>query len=546
MTIFNIEQQKHEDSEFVSRLPCESCHSRDNAALFSDGHTYCFGCQAYSSGDGSGTTVTSEKQQPDHHHHHSNLLSGEYVDLRARKLTAETCRKFGYMVATHKGQAVQTASYRDASGAICAQKVRTKDKNFSILGEAKKMTLFGSHLWTSGKKIVLCTGELDCMSISQIQGHKWATCSIPNGDASARKSVLANYDYLMNFQEIVLLFDQDESGQKAAIEVAEALPVGRVSIGTLPYKDANECLVKGASGEVINAIFQAKAYRPDGILSPDDLREAIHQVDAMSAVHFPYERLNTMCKGVEKPALITIAAGSGVGKSTLVREFAYSFMMQGENVGLLLLEETPKRSAQGLVGLHMNKNICIDPDAATPDEISNAYEDLLSKGGQFYLLDHFGSTAMQDISNKITYMHKALGCNIIILDHISLLVSGLTGKVTDERRLVDDIVHHLRTTIVQELGITLFMVSHLKRPNSPQGHEGGAKVRLSELRSSHSIAQLSDFCIGLQVDEDDPTSGIRELVLLKNRKTGECGYAGTLQYDRTTSRLIDADTFSAF
>ena len=132
MTIFNIEQQKHEDSEFVSRLPCESCHSRDNAALFSDGHTYCFGCQAYTPGDDSGTTVTPQKQQ--HVNHHSNLLTGEYVDLRARKLTAETCRKFGYMVATHKGQAVQAASYRDASGAICAQKVRTKDKNFSILG----------------------------------------------------------------------------------------------------------------------------------------------------------------------------------------------------------------------------------------------------------------------------------------------------------------------------------------------------------------------------------------------------------------------------
>ena len=121
MTIFNIEQQKHEDSDFVSRLPCDACGSRDNAALFTDGHTYCFGCQAYSSGDGSGTTVTSEKQH-NTHHHHSNLLSGEYVDLRARKLTAETCRKFGYMVATHKGQAVQAASYRDASwGYLCTE-----------------------------------------------------------------------------------------------------------------------------------------------------------------------------------------------------------------------------------------------------------------------------------------------------------------------------------------------------------------------------------------------------------------------------------------
>ena len=70
MTLFNIEQQKHEDSDFVSRLPCDACGSRDNAALFTDGHTYCFGCQAYSSGgEGGGTKTIATPQQP---HHHSN------------------------------------------------------------------------------------------------------------------------------------------------------------------------------------------------------------------------------------------------------------------------------------------------------------------------------------------------------------------------------------------------------------------------------------------------------------------------------------------
>jgi len=31
-------------SVFIKHIPCDSCGSRDNAGLYSDGHTYCFGC----------------------------------------------------------------------------------------------------------------------------------------------------------------------------------------------------------------------------------------------------------------------------------------------------------------------------------------------------------------------------------------------------------------------------------------------------------------------------------------------------------------------
>ena len=59
------------------------------------------------------------------------------------------------------------------------------------------------------------------------------------------------------------------------------------------------------------------------------------------------------------------------------------------------------------------------------------------------------------------------------------------------------IVHRLVCFV--ELDLALILVSHLRRPSGDQGHEGGAKVSLAQLRSSHSIAQLSDGCIGLEV-----------------------------------------------
>ena len=525
------------ESEFVRHVECEECGSRDNAAEYSDGHTYCFGCAAYQHGDGVEapkrvSTIRSVQ-----------LIPGEYKHLSKRKLTEQTCRKFGYQVGQYNGQTVHLATYRDKKGQAVAQKIRTKDKNFSIYGDAKAMTLFGSHLWSNGKKLVVCEGEIDCMTVSQVQGHKWPTVSVPNGAQSAKKALVNNYDYLEGFQEIVLLFDDDEAGRQAQLECAEVLPVGKVKLASMaPYKDPNDALLAGDANAVIQAIFQARDYRPDGIVTAADLRSVIGVADAVSAISYPYVLLNDITKGLRAGSLVTIAAGSGVGKSTFVREIAYRVHMDGFPVGMMMLEETTKRTVEGLVGIHLNKNITVDPEETNREEVLDAFDEL-TKDQQFYLFDHFGSTDMQTITNRIRYMVKGLGCKVVFLDHISMLASGsLSHGVADERRFVDDIMTTLRT-LVQELDICLVVVSHLRRPQGDKGHEGGAQVALSQLRGSHAVAQLADTCIGLNVDPEDPTSGKRFVTILKNRHTGEVGPAGVLKYARKAGRLHELTEF---
>jgi len=525
-------------SEFVQHVPCDQCGSRDNGAMYSDGHVYCFGCGAWSGNEGEAPTSAPERPNG------LNLINGEFQALRTRKLTEETCRKFGYTVGKYHGQTVQLAMYRDRKGRPVAQKVRTKDKNFSIVGDAKAMTLFGSHLWSTGKILVVAEGELDAMSISQIQNHRWATVSLPNGCQSAKRALLNNYDYVTSFESVVLMFDNDEPGREAAIECAEALPIGLCKIANLgEHKDANEALIQGDAKTVIQAIHQARDYRPDGIVAAADLRDVIGVGDAVSPISYPYSKLNDITKGLRLGSLVTCAAGSGVGKSTFVRELMYHVQQSGFPIGMMMLEESVKRTAQGLVGLHMNKNIIVNIDTCAEDIVSS-FDDM-RKAGEFYLFDHFGSTDLDVIVNRIRYMNKALGCQVICLDHISILISGLTSGVNDERRLVDDIMTRLRVE-VQALGICLILVSHLRRPQGDKGHEGGAQVSLSQLRGSHAIAQLADTCIGINVDAEDPTSGKRNLVVLKNRHTGEVGPAGVLKYDLNTGRLTETNNFNEF
>ena len=432
---------------------------------------------------------------------------------------------------------MQVANYRDSTGRPVAQKLRTRDKRFRMIGDAKKATLFGSHLYSKGKILTIAEGEIDAMSISQMFNHKFGVVSLTQGASSAVKAIKDNWDYIMGYDTVVLMFDNDEAGLRAAEEAAQVLPVGKAKIARLPLKDANEMLVAGRGDEIITAVYQAREYRPDGIVAASDLRDVICVDEAASAVSYPYSMLNDILRGVRKKEMVTVLAGSGVGKSTFVRELAYHLHTSGQRLGMLMLEESAKRTMLGLVGIHINQNITVDRSLATDDEVLAGFDDRLlgDHNPPLYLYDAFGSNQVQEIANRIRYYAKALSCDVIILDHISLPVSAAEG---DERRMLDAACTVFRQ-LVQELDISLIMVSHLSRPSGDRGHEAGASVRLSQTRGSHAIAQLSDACIAIEVDPEDPDNDIRHLRVLKNRFTGQTGPAGTLAYDREAGRLME-------
>lgn len=525
---------EHNDSAFVSHVACKHCSSSDAAAVYTDGHIYCFSCQTYTPGD---EEIKAANTAPIKIN--TNLIEGFNSALPARGLREDTCRKFDYQVGTYKGRPVQIANYRNDAGEVTHQKIRDADKNFIVLGDSIKSVLYGQHLWTTGKKVVICEGEIDALSISQAQKNSWPVVSVPAGCQSAKKALMNAWDWLSGFDEIVLFFDGDAPGKEAALACAESLPLGKVKIARLSgYKDANEALVAGKEADIVNAIWRAKEWRPDGIVSTADMRDLVIQTDKEATAAYPYEKLNKITKGIRPSTLVVLTAGSGVGKSTLVTEIAYHLHKQNHRCGMLMLEETNKRTARGILGLHMEKNIVQDESSATDEEVQQAYDEVFQGDQQIQMFDHFGNTDLDTVILRIQYMVRAGGCTHVFLDHISIVISSMTmNKGVDERRLIDSAMTQLRT-MTQELGITLFLVSHLTRPKG-EAHESGGRIMISQLRGSGALAQLSDMVIGLIKNPDEQDT--RELTVLKNRFSGEVGFAGTLKYDRERSRLIDAD-----
>ena len=150
------------------------------------------------------------------------------------------------------------------------------------------------------------------------------------------------------------------------------------------------------------------------------------------------------------------------------------------------------------------------------------------------MYDHWGSIQGDNLLGRIRYMAKVLDVEYVVLDHLSIVVSGIGDG--DERRMIDNTMTMLRS-LVEETKIGMILVSHLKRPDG-KGHEEGAITSLAQLRGSASIAQLSDMVIGLERNQQDPDNKNQTIVrVLKNRFSGETGIATALHYNQDTGAL---------
>lgn len=466
----------------------------------------------------------------------SGLIDYNVVHLGKRGIDIETCKKWKYGVGQYDGRPVQVANYCDDSGSVVAQKLRFSDKSFRWLGDTSKVGLYGSHLWRdAGKMVTIVEGEVDALSLSQCFNLKWPVVSIPNGAKSASKIIAQNLEWLETFETVVLCFDQDPQGRSAALEAAQQLSPGKVKIVTsLPGKDANDCLVEGHVRELVDAVWGAKSFRPDGVIPGEEAWEMINKKDTRRSVPYPWTGLNDKLFGMRGGELTTLTAGTGIGKSSVTRELAHYLISQGEKVGYIALEESVRKTSEHIMGLEMN----IPPHFWERDEVSEDQKrvafDSTVGGGNFVLYDHWGSIDPANLLNRVRYMARAMDCKFIVLDHLSIVVSALSEG--DERRMIDNTMTKLRS-LVEETGVHLILVSHLRRPDGRSHEEGGA-TSLAQLRGSHAIAQLSDSVIGCERDQqDESTSNRLMLRILKNRYSGHTGIATTLEYDDQTGRL---------
>jgi len=471
-------------------------------------------------------------------------IKGTSVELRDRNIKLDTVKKYGVkMEYDSEGSiAKHYYPYHNIDGEITGFKTRVvKDKDFFTKGDISGTGLFGQNLFNGGKYLTITEGELDAMAAYEMLGSRWAVVSIKTGAKGAVRDIKRNFEWVDKFNNIVLAFDQDKAGMDASREVAKLFSPDKVKIMHFEEKDACDMNVRRKGKEFTQAFWNARPFTPAGIISGLETWGDVSAEDNRKSIPYPWGCLNEFTYGFRPQELVTITSGSGMGKSLLVRELEHYLITKTEdNIGILALEESVKTTSLGIMSVNADKQLHLPDNKVGKDELHGYWQNTVGTG-RVFMYDHFGSTGEDDLINKIKYMAKGLDCKWIILDHLSIVVSGMEGE--NERQLIDRLMTKLRT-LVQETGIGMFLVSHLRRPIGDKGHERGAEVSLSQLRGSHAIAQLSDMVLGLERDQQHEDEEVRNTTLvrvIKNRFIGLTGPACYLFYDKHTGRLEETE-----
>lgn len=524
-------------ADFLHKEPCPECGSRDNLARYSDGHGFCFGCGHYEKAPSEEDAHETRQFRKSEHEGKMNadLITGEVQALPKRGITEETCRHFGYTVGRKAdGTKVQLAPYYK-DGKLAAQKYRTADKNFGVLGELKGCGLFGQQLWRDGGKMVVITeGEIDAMSVSQMQGNKWPVVSVPNGAQGAAKALKAQLEWLEKFQTIVLMFDMDDPGRAAVEECAALFTPGKCKIATLPLKDANEMLQAHRGSEIIDAVWGAKEFRPDGVVSASDIAEKAAE-ELPEGYPWFLPKLTKLTHGRRDGEVYALGAGTGVGKTDVFTQSIAFDLTLGFKVGAIYLEQAPVETLRRVAGKTVGKVLHV-PGVSTQEERSAAVAKVVGTNS-LYLYDHFGSTEWDVVKSKMRFMVVGLGCKMIYLDHLTALVAG----EEDEKKALDGILADI-AGLAKETGCIVHFISHLATPEG-KPHEEGGRVMIRHFRGSRSIGFWSYFMFGLernQQAEDEAERSTTTLRVLKDRNTGSAtGATILLGYDRDTGMLFE-------
>lgn len=517
------------DGNFIRHINCPKCGSSDANAVYDNETTYCFSCRKPGFTDGAQVEDEHQDDKP------TNFIPITVEEISNRKLREPVCQKYGYGIGEYQGAKCHVAPYRDTSGRLVAQKVRRAGKKFTVIGDGKNLPFFGQHLFNGGKSVVITEGEIDALSVASAFGDgKWPVVSLPNGAQSAAKVIAAQSEWLDGFEKIVLCFDQDEPGRIAAQEACERLPPGKAYVMTIgEYKDANEALIAEGVKVISDAFWNAKPWRPDGIVSLSDLREEAKK-PIQWGLPWCFDTMTQGTFGRRDGEVYTFGAGTGVGKTDIfTQQIAYDVMELEKPVGVFFLEQQNIETVRRLAGKLAGKAFHV-PDAGWTQEEYEAAVDALCDADRVFLYNHFGQSNWTIIKSRIRHLRQRHGVKLFFVDHLTALADP-----ENERASLETIMAEL-AGLSQELGLIIHLVSHLSTPDG-KPHEEGGRVFLRHFKGSRAIGFWTFFAFGLERDknhEDPELRNVTTVRCLKDRYTGRFdGHTFHLKYDTNTCRL---------
>ena len=512
-----------------------------------------------------------------------------FVEAKDRKVTKETCEKFGIRAGLSEKDGKTVEAYYfpsyDQKGKIVGYtkqditKHKTEKGHWSTIGSVSiSNKLFGQEQaeGVSRKRtnIIVTEGQWDMAStyqalVESVQGTKYATLepqvvSIPLGTGNAVESLLHNEGFLKTFDAAVFFFDNDQctpaetkKGIMKGFEAREACAAALIDTGLSlltvvaegDYKDASDYLQNDNSADLAKLVqFGKRPFSTEKIIRAGDISlETILTPMEKGVMVDCFPKTMERLYGFRQKELTMVLAPSGVGKSTVCSILADKFMKAGFKLGMIFLEEGNKDTFQRLVASELRVNYLKfkrNPlSVASIEDITRVYNDI-TKNDKLILLDHFGSMPINSLMAKVKHMVLVEGCKFVVLDHLSMVISG--SEVENERKELDMVMTALASFCAAN-DVHLIVVCHINRSDSaqflpPKGGEGEpfwVNVRKESARGSASLEQFSWNILAIEPEIlPDFSRGRVRIKVLKTRFGDSLGISDVFTLNPETWEVV--------
>jgi twinkle protein len=496
-------------SEIIEQhIACEACGSSDAKCIYDDGHGYCFSCATFFPS------------------HHEDVIGFSYQFVPFRGIDAEVFRFFDAKTKIDGEGKPVSIGFRYANDSY---KIRTLEKKgFYTKGEIGKASLYGRDKFAASprRSITITEGELDALSLYQVL--RSPVVSVKSA-ATAGSDAGMERSWLNEFERIYLAFDGDEAGRRAAKAVAKLFDPNKVFDVRFPggmRKDANDYLRHGEREELAQLWHNARRYLPEQIISTFSEFEQVIKEAPKAGIRYPWPTLTYMTYGIRTSESVLITAQEGVGKTEVMHSILHTLLTETKDaVGSIFLEEPKKRLLQALAGIDLKRPVHLPDSGVTDAATLEAIHRVVQADERLHVYSHFGSDDPEVILDTIRFLVSARMCRYILLDHLTMVVSGLGG---DNERVALDYLSTRLEMMVKELDFSLIVVSHV--------NDNGLT------RGSRNISKIADLRIDLTRDikSDDPiVRRTMHMMVSKNRFCGRTGPAGTLLFDPVTYTLSE-------
>lgn len=301
--------------------------------------------------------------------------------------------------------------------------------------------------------LIIVEGEVDAMTV--VEAGFTNVVSVPLG-AGNFGWIEENWDFLQQFNEIIICADNDGPGIKMEKECTRRLGSWRTKVVSIPLtiedkhgktrsvKDLNEILYHCGKEAVVDLVLNAKDSPVPGVVDFSDVEDI--DLDAMDGIPTGLPDLDKLLMKLFYGTLNIVTGINGSGKSSFLNQVICRCLDEGENA-YLFSGELPNFQTKNWINFIFagqrnveqhtyNGSVYYKVLPEAKKAISNFYR------GRLFIREDGHSKKKEDIMQSMEDSVRKYGAKLIILDNMTAMDLGGSPdtRLTKQQELVNDLI----------------------------------------------------------------------------------------------------------